>query len=140
LHEEVFMKQNRIPVAALAVLCGSLAWTSLAAPDKTPTQSCLDYYAALQKAKTVDEVLPYLSAEFRSMIESQPKSERPVWLGRLRDGVPPKDLKITKETIDGDKCILEGTGTSAKGNALHGKIVLVKEGGAWKFDEEAWGT
>ena len=133
------MKKNWIPAVALAVFLGSLIGTSLAA-DKTPTQSYLDYYAALEKAKTVDEVFPYLSNEWRGMIESQPKSDRPVWLGRLRDGVPAKNLKITKETVNGDKCTLEGTGTSAKGNAIHGKIMLVKEKGTWKLDEEAWAT
>lgn len=133
------MKRNRILGIGLAALLGCLA-TALAAPAKTPTQSYLDFHAALQKAKTLDEVLPYLSAAYRGMLESQPKSERAVWLGRLKDTSNGKDLKITKETINGDACTLEGTATSARGNVMKGKISLVKEGGAWKLDEEGWAT
>jgi len=43
-------------------------------------------------------------------------------------------------TIAEAKCTLEATGTSAKGNAVRGKIMLVKEGGAWKLDEQFWVT
>ena len=135
------MKRNGILRIGLGALLVGLAWTSLAAsPAKSPTQSYLDFHAALEKAKTLDEVLPYLSAAYRSMLESQPKSDRPVWLGRLKDMSNGKDLKITKETINGDACTLEGTATSAKGNAMRGKISMVKEGGSWKLDEEGWAT
>jgi hypothetical protein len=106
---------------------------------KTPTQAFLDYDAAVRKAKTLAEVLPYLSAEYRAMLESRPKADQPVWLGRLKES-PVKDLKVTKETVTGNKCTLEATGTSEKGNAVHGKIILVKEDGAWKLDEQFWAT
>jgi hypothetical protein len=133
------MKGNRILGIGLAALLASLA-VAVGAPAKTPTQSYLDFHLALDKAKTLDEVLPYLSAAYRGMLESQPKSERAVWLGRLKHTSNGKDLKITKETIKGDSCTLEATATSARGNAMKGKISLVKEGGAWKLDEEGWGT
>jgi len=134
------VKLNHILGFGLVVLLGCMAWTSLAATAKTPTQAYLDYHAALQKAKTLDEVLPYLSTEYRGMLESQPKTDRATWLARLKDMAPARDLKITKETVNGDKCTLEGTGTSSKGNPSQGKISLVKEGGAWKLDEEGWAT
>jgi hypothetical protein len=122
---------------AIALLVSSVL---AAAEAKTPTQSYLDYHAAVQKATKLEEVLPYLSAAYRGMLESRPKSDHPKWLASLKDGTPPKDLKITKETVNGDKCTLEGTATSARGNAVHGKIQLVKEGGAWKLDEQGWAT
>jgi hypothetical protein len=81
-----------------------------------------------------------LSAAYRGMLESRPKKDHGVWLERLKDSVNIKDMKINKETIDGDKCTLEATGTSARGNAVKGKISLVKEGGAWKLDEQFWST
>ena len=102
-------------------------------------QAFLDYHAAAKKATTLAELLPYLSAEYRAMLESRPKEDQPVWLGRLKDATV-KDLKVTKETIAEAKCTLEATGTSAKGNAVRGKIMLVKEGGAWKLDEQFWVT
>jgi len=48
-----------------------------------------------------------------------------------------KDAKIVNEAISGEKCTLSGTATSARGNALKGKVSLVKDKGTWKLDEEA---
>ncbi len=110
------------------------------ADSKSPTQAYLEYQAAVQKATTLAEILPRLSAEYRAMLESQPKKDHPVWLGRLKETSNMKDLKITKETISGNRCTLEGTGTSARGNPVHGKVSMVKEGGVWKLDEESWAT
>jgi hypothetical protein len=112
----------------------------IAADAKTPTQAYLDYHAAIEKATKLEDVLPFMSAEYRGMLESQPKKDRPEWLARLKDISAMKDLKITKEKIDGTKCTLEGTGMSARGHAMRGKISLVQEGGAWKLDEEGWAT
>ena len=107
---------------------------------KTPTQSYTEFYAAVAKATTLAEVLPYLSAAYLGMLESRQKADQPVWLGRIKDGDDVKNLAITKETVDGDKCTVEATGVSAKGNPLHGKITMVKEGGGWKIDAMAWAT
>ena len=73
------------------------------------------------------------------MLESRPKSDHAVWIGWLKDATV-KDLKVTKETITGDKATLEATGTRAKGNAVHGTITLVREAGVWKLDEQFWAT
>jgi hypothetical protein len=124
-------------------LCALLAWTALssavAAQPKTPTQSYVEYQAVLAEATKLREVLPYLSAPYRAMLESRPKEDQPVWLKRLKESAV-TGLKVTKETLAGDKCTLEATGTSARGNAVTGKISLVKQGGAWKLDEEGWAT
>ena len=42
--------------------------------------------------------------------------------------------------IEGNKAILELTGKIADGRASSGKATLVKEGGDWKLDEDAWAT
>ena len=134
------MKLHRVVAIGATVFLASLAARAIAAEPKTATQTYLDYHAALQKAAKLEDVMPYLSAEYRAMLESQPKKDAALWLGRLRQGTPVKDLKVTKETVAGNTCTLDGTGTSERGNAIHGKIHLVKEGGAWKIDEEAWAT
>ena len=137
------MRRNRILAIGLAAFLGCLALplpSMTAAESKTGTQVYLDYHATLMKATKLEEILPYLSAEYRGMLESRPKKDGPVWLGRLKEGTPVKDLKVTKETVEGNKCTVEGTGTSARGNAIHGRIHLVKEGGAWKIEDEAWAT
>jgi Domain of unknown function (DUF4878) len=137
------MKLNHTLAMGLVAFlyCTALPSPMTAGESKAPTQAYLDYHASVLKATTLDEVLPNLSAAYRGMLESRPKKDRPVWLGRLKESAADlKDLKITKETIEGDKCTLEGTSTSARGNALHGKVHLVKEDGAWKLDEEFWAT
>jgi hypothetical protein len=50
------------------------------------------------------------------------------------------EIKISKETVNGMKCTLEGTAKSSKGLPLKGKVFLVKEEGAWKLDEQGWST
>ena len=50
------------------------------------------------------------------------------------------DLKITSQKIDGNKAILELTGKLADGRSSSGKATMVKEGGDWKLDEDAWAT
>jgi hypothetical protein len=133
------MRYRRIVRITLAVVFGA-STVVLAGAPKSPAQAYLDYHAALMKATKLEDVLPYLSAAYRGMLESRPKDDRPVWLARLKDGADFKDVKITKTTVHGDACTLEGTATSARGNTLHGKIHLVQEGGAWKIDDEGWAT
>ena len=134
------MKHRRLVTIGLSAL---IAWTALSqaalAQTKTPTQSYLEYQVALTKATKLSEVLPYLSNAYRAMLESRPKADQPVWLKRLQESAV-TGLKVTKETIAGDKCTLEATGTSVRGNPMKGKISLVKENEGWKLDEEGWGT
>jgi hypothetical protein len=121
-------------------VCSMLLTTPVLAQPKTPTQMYLDYVSVVSKAKTLAEVLPYLSKAYRTNLESVPKENQPVWLKRLKDSVEYTNLKVTKETIAGAKCTLDATGTSGRGNAMKGRIMLVKEGADWKLDEAAWTT
>jgi hypothetical protein len=110
------------------------------AQAKSPTEAYLAFVAAAQKAKSLDEVMPHLSKEYRAMLSAQPGDKKPVWLQRLKDSADMQDIKVTKETISGEKCTLEGTAKSSKGFALKGKVFLVREDGAWKLDEQGWST
>lgn len=112
----------------------------LAAESKSPTQAYIEYHDAVVKAATLSEVLPHLSTAYRGMLESRPKKDQPEWLARLKETANMKDIKIVKETINGAKCTLEATATSARGNSMKGKISLVMEKGSWKLDEEGWST
>jgi len=135
------MRRCNFFAVALWTLSGFAVLTSaFAAESKTPTAAYLEYQAAVQKATSLAEVLPRLSAAYRATLESHPKKEHPMWLERLKQSSNIKDLKITKETISGDKCTLDGSGTSTRGNPVKGKVNLVREGGAWKVDEEFWAT
>jgi len=125
------------------VILGILVWVAtfspLAANEKTPTQAYLEYCAAVTKATKLSDILPYLSAAYRGMLESRPKEDHAVWLKNLKEDIM-KDIKVTGETISGKTCRLEAIGTSKRGNTMKGKIILVKEGTSWKLDEQFWST
>jgi hypothetical protein len=127
--------------AMLAIWVWAMLLTTAASGQpKTATQTYLDYVGVVTKAKTLAEVLPYLAKQYRTNLESVPKENQPVWLTRLKDSVAYANIKVTKETVTGDKCTLETTGTSGRGNAMKGKITLLKEGADWKLDAAAWTT
>ena len=110
------------------------------AQAKSPTEAYLAFVAAAQKAKSLDEIVPHLSKDYRAMLSAQANDQKPVWLQRLKDSADMLDIKITKETVSGDKCTLEGTAKSKKDLPLKGKVFLVKEDGGWKLDEQGWST
>jgi len=44
----------------------------------------MDYLDAVRKASSLSDVLPYLPAEYRGMLEARPKKDHPEWLARLK--------------------------------------------------------
>jgi hypothetical protein len=117
-----------------------LSSSSALAQGQSPTEAYLAFVAAAQKARSLEELLPYLSKEYRAMLAGQPKDQKGLWLQRLKDSADKADIKIGKETITGSKCTLECTAKSREGMALRGKVFLVKEDGGWKLDEQGWST
>jgi len=109
------------------------------AQAKSPTETFLAYVATTQKAKSLDELLPYLEKEYRANLSGEPAEKKPVWLERLKDG-DKRDIKVVKETLSGEKCTLETTATSKEGWPLKGKAFLVKEDGGWKIEAQVWAT
>jgi hypothetical protein len=110
------------------------------AQGQSPSEAYQAYLAAAKKATSLDELLPYLSKEYRAMLTAQPKDQKGVWLKRLKDTADMADVRIGKETITGDKCTLEATAKGHSGMPLKGKVFLVKEDGGWKLDEQGWST
>jgi hypothetical protein len=133
-------QSNAVMLSVSVALFACLSSEPALAQAKSPTEAYLAFVAAAQKAKSLEEVLPHLSKEYRAMLAAQAKDQKPVWLQRLRDSADMTDIKITKETVSGEKCTLEGTAKSSKGFPLKGKAFLVKEDGAWKLDEQGWST
>jgi hypothetical protein len=134
------VKKSRVleSILGCALLVFALS-TSAFAQAKSPTDAYLAFVADAHKATSLDQLLPHLSKEYRSMLESRPADQKPVWLQRLKDSADMSDIKITRETISGSKCALEGTATGHVG-PLKGKVSLVQEGGEWKLDEQGWST
>ena len=132
------MLMRRIAVTAAALIwsfSASLALTQ----DSDPADIYLEFVAATQKATTLDQIAPYFTAQFRRELEAQPKDMVAEWFKYFKSMVDLTDVKITKETISGDSCVLEATAKNS-GKPSKGKVSLFKENGVWKFDDHAWAT
>ena len=135
------MTTHRITVGCLTGAVAAVLFAGpLFAQSESPSQAYLAFVAAAPKAGSLAELLPRLSEAYQAMLTAQPKKQQTVWLERLKDSADMVDVKITKETVVGGKCTLEGTAKSRKGLPLHGKVQLVKESGSWKLDEQTWTT
>lgn len=132
------MSARRIVIAAAALIWTFSASLTLAQnTDATPMY--LEFIAATQKATAFDQIAPYFTTEFRKELEAQPKDMVAEWFKYFKSMVNLTDLKITKETISGDSCVLEATAKNS-GKPSKGKISLFRENGVWKFDDHAWAT
>jgi hypothetical protein len=135
------MKRTTMMVILSAALLALVATPALAQPAaKSPTQTYMDFVAAAGTAKSLADVLPFVSAEWRRNLEGLPKERQALFLESFKDVAGRQDLKITKETISGAKCELAGTAKNKQGWPLTGKVHLLKEGAAWKIDDHVWTT
>ena len=129
-----------VPWLGVLVVVAVLLPVDIPAQSQTPTQAYLAFVSAAPKASSLKELLPYLSEAYQAMLTAQPEGERALWLQRLKESVDMADIEVVSETIDGDTCTLKATAKNAQGIPLHGKVILVKEKGAWKLDEQFWAT
>lgn len=127
----------RTIAAAACVLALSVTGHTRAAE---PLDAYKAYLAAASKATTPDALFPFISSEYKSMLQHAPKEEvaKMLQMGIAKQGLT--DLKVTSQKVEGDKATLELTGKLADGRESSGKASMVKEGGAWKLDEDAWAT
>jgi hypothetical protein len=127
-------------VAIAVALCVATLGTSLPAqaPASDPLVTYKQYLAVLAKAKSLDELLPYYAKELSEGLKKMPADMRANYLKMNARTLT--DLKVTKQTVTADKAEFEMTAKTATGAVTTGSATLVKEGGAWKIDDEAWAT
>lgn len=114
------------------------------ASKQTATQFYMAYRAAFEKAKAVEEILPYMAEKNRKQVEATPKGERVKMFEfiKMMSGAI-TGVKVTKEarSPDGGATLtVEGMDESDKANKKKstGTVEVVKEGGAWKLGGESW--
>ena len=131
----------RIRPTVFLVACGALLAVTLAA---TQTQGPLDAYKAYldaaSKATTPEALFPFISKEYKSILQNAPKTEveKMLKMSIAKDKLT--DIVVTNQKVDATKAVLELTAKTGDGRATSGKVTMVKEGGAWKMDEDAWAT
>jgi hypothetical protein len=126
-------------VSALAALVATgVAGTGLAQIVKTPGQVFLEYRAAFEKAKTVDEILPFMDKTTKAEILKTPATERKQMFSMMQMMSDARSVKVVKETTNDKGVELAVEGTTPDKKKSTGKIQMVKEAGAWKVAKESW--
>jgi len=136
------MKTIRGTTISLAVVTVVLTLAAAAGQARAaePLDAYKAYLAAASKATAPDALFPFISSEYKSMLQQAPKEEvaKMLKMSIAKQGL--SDLKVTSQKVEGNKAILELTGKLADGRSSSGKATMVKEGGDWKLDEDAWAT
>ena len=131
---------KRAIACCLTLVVSIVSAVALAAQigEKTATQFYMEYRAAFDKAKAVEDILPFMSAARRKQVESTPAAERTEMFDMIKTLGALTNVKVMKETrtangatlmvdaLDGDKAKTAGT------------ITLVQDNGAWKIDKESF--
>lgn len=125
-----------VRMTAAVVMAVVVASGTLAAQNQTATEFYLGYLAALGKAKSVDELLPFMARKRVDQIKAEKPDDRAMMFDMIKEFAP-KNVKVVKETPSAGGATLEATGDGS-GGTTKGTITLVKEAGAWKVDRESW--
>jgi hypothetical protein len=128
-----------IRTMAVAVVAGAVGVGTLQAqkPAQTASEFYLAYNATMAKAKSIDELLPFMSKQRVDQVKGTPADERKMMFEMVKE-MAAKNVKVVKETPAAAGATLEATGSDPAGGAMKGTITLVKEAGAWKIDKESW--
>jgi hypothetical protein len=127
---------------ALGLLALSLAMGAAVLPvsaqGKTPLDAYKAYLDAASKATKPDALFPFVSKDYKSLLQNAPKAEveKMIKMHIAKDKL--SDIAVTSQKVDASKAVLELTAKTGDGRPAQGKVNMVKEAGAWKLDEDAW--
>jgi hypothetical protein len=126
----------------LVVTASAVTMHAQAQPaGKTATAVYMDYLAALPKAKSMDDLKMYISANMRKQVDATPAADRAKMFGMMQmmSGMN-TDIKVTKEERTAKGATLTATAKGMDGKPVKGTITMVREAGAWKLDMENWSS
>jgi Domain of unknown function (DUF4878) len=110
----------------------------LSAQGRTPLDAYKAYLDAASKATKPDALFPHVSKEYKTLLQSAPKTEvdKMIKMHIAKDKLT--DIAVKNQQVDAKKAVLELTAKTGDGRPAQGTATLVKEDGAWKLDEDAW--
>jgi hypothetical protein len=135
------LSKRSLVSCALAVVVGLTVSVSAqpAASYKSGADFYLAYRGAFTKAKTIEELVPWMSKERASEIAKTPAGERKEMFEMVKMMDDHTNIKVIKETPTAKGADLQVEAMSGGGKSKStGVITLVKEGAAWKVDQESW--
>jgi hypothetical protein len=145
MYMRIGLTARALVVCLAAVLAG--AWASGAAqtpaPAKTQTASqfYVSYRQAFDKAKKIDDLLPYMADKNRKQVAATAAADREQMFSMMKAMGALTDLKVLKEDRQPDgSAVLTCEGMDGDRKKSTGKVTIVKEGGAWKLGDESWSS
>jgi hypothetical protein len=128
--------------AAFLAIAVSLAATpgSAQAPPQTASDFYLAYRAAFDKAKTIDELIPFMSKDARAEIEATPAAERGKMFELIKMMGALTGVKVLKETKTASGATLTVEALDPDKKKTTGTIEVVRESSAWKIGNESWSS
>lgn len=128
-------------LAASALVAATLVPSASAqAGGQTASQFYMAYRAAFDKAKSIDELLPFLSAKSVAQVKGTPAADRAKMFELMKMMGTLTEVKILKEAKNGDGATLTVEGVGQDKTKNKGTVEIVKEGGAWKLGGENWSS
>lgn len=128
-----------IALGAALLISGRASFQAQA--QQTPTEVFKAYRAALDKATSYADVLPFMEAKGKAMVEAVPDQQRAGMFGFLKKFAGTiTEINVTKETITGDTAVLALSGKDPKGQAATGSVPMTKEASGWKVGTEQWAS
>jgi hypothetical protein len=96
---------------------------------------------AFDKAKTIDELLPWMAEKNRKQVAETPAADRAQMFGMMKAMGTITDLKVVKEDRQPDgSAVLTCEAMDPEHKKTTGTVTIVKEGGAWKVGNESWSS
>lgn len=128
-------------IAALATSIFAASTTLVVTQSQTPTEVFQAYRSTLAKATSFNELLPFMDARGRGMIEPLPEAQRAGMFDMMKKFAGAySDVKVTGEKINGDTAILSLSGKDPKDQPATGSVPMTKEATGWKVGTEKWSS
>jgi hypothetical protein len=134
----MIMRRRIVGFVAAALVAGLVAVPARAQkPDQTASQFYLAYRAAFDKAKSIDELLPFMAKKNVDQVKATPADQRGKMFEMIKEMGALTNVKVVKEVKSGDGATLtvEALGLDKAKTTV--TVDIVKEGGAWKIGKES---
>jgi hypothetical protein len=129
-------------LVCVAVVCAGVSLPAAQAPaGQTATQFYTSYRQAFDKAKKIDDLLPFMAEKNKKQVEATPAADRAQMFEMMKAMGTITDLKVVKEERQPDgSAVLTCEAMDPTHKKTTGKVTIVKEGGAWKVGDESWSS
>jgi len=135
----MIMRRRIVGFVAAALVAGLVAVPARAQKkDQTASQFYLAYRAAFDKAKSIDELLPYMAKMRVDQVKATPADQRGKMFEMIKEMGALTNVKVANEAKNGDGATLTVDAVGPDKAKTTGTIDIVKEGGAWKLGKESW--